>query len=54
MRLLTVLAVAALAAGVFHYRRHRKRLLRRPERQAASDGPIGHLGPMQSGIATGP
>jgi hypothetical protein len=54
MRLLTVLAVAALAAGLFHYRSKRKRMLRRPERQAASDQPIGHLGPMQTGIATGP
>lgn len=53
MRLLSVLAVAALAAGVYHYRRHRKRMLRRPRRQATSDEPVGHLGPMQSGIATG-
>jgi len=28
-------------------------MLQRPERHAASDQPIGHLGPMQSGIATG-
>ena len=52
MRLLTVLAVAALAAGVYHYRRHRP-TLPRPKRRAQADQPVGVLGPMQSGIATG-
>jgi hypothetical protein len=54
MRLLTVLAVAALVAGVYHYRMHRKLTLRRSKRRAREDEPIGDLGPMQSGIATGP
>jgi hypothetical protein len=70
MRLLTLLAVAALAAGVYHYRGRRgltrsrreaqarsDRLLEESVRQGiagtASDEPLGDLGPMQSGIATG-
>ncbi|HEY7240559.1 MAG TPA: hypothetical protein VH600_15395 [Burkholderiales bacterium] len=70
MRLLTVLAVAALAAGIRHYRRHgRARLARQEKVHAAAlavpgvaqvtslietTEPLGDLGPMQSGIATGP
>ena len=66
MRLLTVLAVAALAAGVCHYRRQLGRaqeglqgrsnqLPPAAVRSAMTevDQPIGDLGPMQSGIATG-
>ena len=66
MRLLTVLAAAALVAGIYDYRRHdRARLSRREkvdERLAhaaqvtnliETPEPIGDLGPMQSGIATG-
>jgi len=68
MRLLTLLAVAALAAGVYRYRNHHRGFARRRRgRQAGSDAlleesvrsgileiePVGDLGPMQSGIATG-
>jgi hypothetical protein len=61
MRFLTFLAVAAVAAGVYHYRQRLERS--RQDEQARSDGqlaervetdePVGDLGPMQSGIATG-
>jgi Flp pilus assembly protein TadB len=66
MRLLTVLAAAALAAGVYHYRRQLRRAREgrqeRPNEQLAealrygmteTDEPVGDLGPMQSGIASG-
>lgn len=66
MRLLTLLAVAALAAGVYHYRQRRGpgRSMVAPDRRIVPGGaqgthpldlnePVGDLGPMQSGIATG-
>lgn len=58
MRVLTFLAAAALAAGIYHYRRQlgrrRDRLARANELLAErpSEEPLGDLGPMQSGMAT--
>ena len=49
MRLLTLLAVAALAAGVFHYRRHLGPARARRDGQAASDARLEES--VRSGIA---